>query len=191
MNLDFDAFTYITGLAGLLGLLLQLKDIFPEHREIRKTVVLLIIGIFVGSVITSVKGIKVDFGSTVRPFEILVALFVAVLAIVAITGAFTRDDIRRYQLFQFSGAGTFALFVLLFFGSVGETQVERERRHLNIEELLELSGIQQSHGNYDRALYFLQEAKGRIPATDERRKILDDRMREIRKKQIEGSSSKL
>jgi hypothetical protein len=144
----------------LLGLLLQLKDIFPEHREIRKTVVLLIIGIFVGSIIASVKGIKVDFGSTVRPFEVLVAIFVAVLAIVAIAGAFARDDFRRSQLFQFSGFGTVALFVLLAFGSMEDTPVERERR-LNIEELLELATIQQSRGNYDRALYFLQQAKGK------------------------------
>ena len=46
MNLDLDVFTYITGIAGLLGLVLQLKDAFPEHRETRKTIVLLVLGIF-------------------------------------------------------------------------------------------------------------------------------------------------
>ena len=90
MNLDFDAFTYITGIAGLLGLMLQLKDSFPEYREVRKTIVLLVIGVFVGSIISSLKGVKVDFATSIGSFEILVAVFVAVLAVVAIAGAFTR-----------------------------------------------------------------------------------------------------
>jgi hypothetical protein len=182
MNLDFDAFTYITGIAGLLGLILQLKDSFPEHREVRKTIVLLVIGVFVGSVIASLKGVKVDFGASIRPFEILVAVFVTVLAIVAIAGAFTLESTRRSELFAFSGVGTFALFVLLMFGSAGDS--ERDRKKVNVEELLELSTLHASRGSYDRALLFLEEAKSRLLRQDERRKVLDDRIQDIKRKQV-------
>jgi len=187
MNLDFDTFTYITGIAGLLGLMLQLKDSFPEHREARKAIVLLVVGIFVGSVIASLKGVKVEFGASISPFEILVAVFVAVLAVVAIAGAFTREATRRSELFAFSGFGTLALFVLLFIGGLGsleENRAERGRKQVNIEELLELSTLHASRRSYERSLQFLEEAKSRLSQNDERRKALDDRIQEIKRKQV-------
>lgn len=187
MNLDFDAFTYITGIAGLLGLMLQLKDSFPEHREVRKTIVLLVLGIFIGSVFTSLKGVKVDFEGSISPFEVLVAVFVAVLGVVAIAGAFTREANRRSELFAFSGLGTLALFVLLMFGGLGSlegSRAERDRKQVNIEELLELSALNSSHGSYERALLFLEEARSRLQQKDERRKALDDRIQDIKRKQV-------
>lgn len=187
MNIDFDAFTYITGIAGLLGLILQLKDSFPEHREARKTVVLLVIGIFVGSVVASLKGVRVEFGGSIRPFEILVAVFVVVLATIAIVGTFTRESTRRSELFVFSGFGALALFVLLFVGSIGslnEGHAERERKRVNIEELLELSALQASRGSFERSLLFLEEAKSRLPQEDERHKALEDRIQDIKRKQV-------
>lgn len=180
MNFDFDAFTYITGTASLLGLLLQFKDIFPEHRDLRKSIVLLVIGVFVGSAVASLKGVKVEFGASVDPFEVLVGVFATVLAVVAITGSFTQDSTRRAALFSFSGVGTVALFILLVFGKIGSL----DQNKINVQELLELSTLYESHGNYDRALFFLVEAKSRIPVKDERRKILDERIRDLRGKQI-------
>jgi hypothetical protein len=187
MNLDFDTFTYITGIAGLLGLMLQLKDSFPEHREARKIIVLLVIGTFVGSSISSLKGIKVDLGASISPFEILVAVFVAVLATIAIAGAFTREANRRSELFAFSGFGTLALFVLLMFGGAGsleENRAERDRKQVTIEELLELSTLHASRGSYERSLHFLEEAKSRLPKMDERREALDARIQDIKRKQV-------
>ena len=187
MNIDFDAFTYITGIAGLLGLMLQLKDSFPEHRETRKTVVLLVIGVFIGSVIASLKGVKVEFGAAISPFEALVAVFVAVLAIVAIAGAFTRESVRRAELFAFSGVGTLALFMLLLFGGIGsveDSRADRSRKQVSIEELIELSTLNVSRGSFERALIFLEEAKSRLPHEDDRRQALDDRIQDIKMKQV-------
>ena len=187
MNIDFDAFTYITGIAGLLGLMLQLKDSFPEHREARKTLVLIVIGIFIGSVITSLKGVEVEFGASISPFEVLVSVFVAVLAVVAIAGAFTKETVRRSELFAFSGFGTLALFVLLMLGGVGsleENRAERDRKQVNIEELLELSALQASRGSFERTLLLLEEAKSRLPQKDGRRKALDERAQELKRKQV-------
>lgn len=187
MNLDFDAFTYITGIAGLLGLALQLKDSFPEHREMRRTVVLLVIGVFIGSVVTSLKGAKVEFGASISPFQILVAVFVAVLSTVAIAGAFTREPTRRAELFAFSGIGTSALFLLLLFGGLGSLEAdraERDRKQVTVEELIELSSLNALKGSYERAILFLDNARSRLPQKDERRIVLEERIREMKRKQV-------
>lgn len=189
MNLNLDAFTYITGIAGLLGLVLQLKDSFPTHREARKTIVTLVIGIFVGSLITSLKGIKVEFGDTVAPSQVLIAVFVAVLAVVAIIAAFTKEAQRRGELFAFTGLGTAALFILLLFtgmGSISDERAEREQRQVSLEELLSLSEMAAAKANFERALQLVGEAKRRLPPRDERLKILEDRERSLKARQITG-----
>ncbi len=185
--MNIDSFTYITGVATLLGLGLQLKDSFPGHREARKTVVLLVIGVFVGSLIASLKGMKVEFGTTVTPIQVLIAIFVAVLASVAIIGAFTKEQQRRAELFVFTGFGTFALFILLLFSGIGalnESRAMLEKQQITLEELLSLSAAAESSANYERALLLLSDAKARLPSNDERLKALEGREREIKRKQV-------
>jgi len=187
MNLDIDTFTYITGIAGLLGLLLQFKDSFPEHRDIRKSVVLIVIGVFVGSLIASLRGVKVDFGASISTFEILVGVYASVLAIIAMLGALTSESNRRYELFTFAGLGTVGLFVLLLFGGMAsgmDSREERERKQLTLEELVELSATHAGKGNYDRALFFLDLAKHRVRSDDPRFKSIESRANEIKLKQV-------
>ncbi|HZW25429.1 MAG TPA: hypothetical protein VFF26_08090 [Gallionella sp.] len=189
MNLDFDVFTYITGIAGLLGLVLQIKDSFPEHRETRKTIVVLVMGIFLGSAIASLKGVKVEFGATITPVQVLVGIFVSVLAIVAIAAAFTKDSMRRSEMFTFTGIGTAALFVLLLFtgmSSVEDGRAEREKQQISFDELLILSDLAASRESFERSLFLLGEAKRRLPLKDERIKVLEQRERDIKAKQVAG-----
>lgn len=187
MNIDFDAFTYVTGIATLLGLILQLKDSFPEHRETRKTIFLLVIGVFAGSVIASLKGAKVEFGATVSSFEVIGAIFIVVLATAAIVATFTKETTRRYDLFHFLIWGTIALFIFLFAGNVSgieSNRDDRNRKRVSIEELMELSELNASRGNYERALMFLEEVKNRLPSQDGRISQLDNRIQDIKQKQI-------
>jgi len=189
MNLDLDVFTYITGVAGLLGLALQLKDAFPEHRETRKTIVLLVLGIFLGSLVSAIRGVRLDIGATLSPTQILIGVFTAVLAFVAVVAAFAREPQRRMELFAFTGIGTVALFVLLFatgLGSVEESRAQRERQQINLEELLMLADTSIAKENYERALILLAEAKKRLPPRDERMQILEQREAEVRAQQVRG-----
>jgi hypothetical protein len=189
MNLDLTSFTYITGIASLLGLLLQVRDAFPGHREARKTIVVLVIGVFVGTLVSSLTGLKVDFGATVTPFHVLVAAFVSVLALVSIVAAFTADEDRRLGLFTFAGIGTFALFMLLAFGSVtseGPTysQVMAEKERISLEELLTLSSLAEARSDFSRALIHIKEAKRRLSANDERLRVLEQRESDLKSKQV-------
>ena len=182
MNVNFDAFTYITGIAGLLGLVLQFKDSFPEHRDLRKNVVLLVIGVFVGSVIASFKGVKVDFGGSITAYQGLVGVVLALLVFVSVVAAFTKDGPRRGELFAFAGFGTGFLLLLLIGGAAASSKSADERASL--EELLYLVNYEVEHRNYDRALMFLGDAKSRLATTDDRRKDLDNREEQIKKMQV-------
>lgn len=182
MNVNVDAFTYITGIAGLLGLVLQFKDSFPEHRDLRKNVVLLVIGVFVGSLITTFKGVKADFGASITGYQALIGVLLAVLVFVSAVAAFTKDGTRRAELFTFTAFGTGVLLLLLLGGAVASSKSIDERTSL--EELLYLSNYEIEHKNYERALMFLDEAKTRLSENDDRRKDLDDREAQIKKMQI-------
>lgn len=186
MNLDIDTFTYITGLAGLLGLVLQFKDSFPEHRETRKAVVLLVLGIFVGSLISSARGLKIDLASSFTPFAMLITVCVALLAIIVLAALFSQDGKKSEQLFGAAGFGTFALLLLLLFGSmVNNIGLETDQsKTLTVDELLELSSNQLGRGNFDRALHFLEAAQERMGRNDPRYEVIERRIVEVKAKQV-------
>lgn len=187
MNLDIDTFTYITGIAGLLGLLLQFKDSFPEHRETRKTVVLLVIGVFIGSLISSARGLKIDIASTFTPFAMLVTVCIALLAIIVLAAIFSPDHNKRDQLFGVAGFGTFAFLLMLFFGAMVnglDSGTNNESKQLTIDELLEISSNQLMKGNFDRSLHFLEAAQERIGRNDPRYKVIESRINQIKEKQV-------
>jgi len=182
MNVNLDAFTYITGIAGLLGLVLQFKDSFPEHRDLRKNVVLLVIGVFVGSLVTTFKGVKIDIGPSITGYQGLIGVVVAVLVFVSVVAAFTKDGTRRAELFTFTAAGTGVLLLLLIGGAAASSKSTDERTSL--EELIYLSNYEVEHRSYERALMFLDEAKTRLAENDDRRKDLDNRESQIKKMQV-------
>ncbi|WP_211474923.1 hypothetical protein [Collimonas humicola] len=190
MNLNFvDALTYISGIASVLGIMLQFKDSFPEHRETRKAVFMLVLGIFVGSIIGGLRGVKVDFGVAITSSQIVLWVLVFVTAGIAIVGAFVKDQTRRGELFIMSAVGIVATFILLAFGGMSgieDSRIERQRKQLTVEEILELSTNATARGNYERALTFIEDAKSRLLLNDERLKILDDRIRDIKNQQVSG-----
>lgn len=187
MNLDLDAFTYITGLIAVLGFVLQLVDVFPEHRETRKTIVLLVIGLFVGSLVSALRGVKVDIGATLSSTDIIKFVIMSLVVVLAVTGGFTHEPQRRMELFLAALIGT-GVVVLLLFGtgimSSQDSRAERERQQISLDELLMLAETSVSKENYERGLMFFLEAKGRIPHEDKRRKILEQREAEVQDMQM-------
>src|SRR3990172_7714181 len=151
-----DKFTIITGIAGLLGLLLQFKDAFPEHRETRKAIVLLLLGVFVGSMVATLLNSQFSVTVPLSPFGLLIAGFGGVLAVLSIAAILSSDLNKRSQLLGASGVGLIAfLFVLLFgamFTSVEtDSPTTRALRKMTLDEFLEMSAIHAGRGNYDRA----------------------------------------
>jgi uncharacterized membrane protein len=53
-------FAFITGIATLISLVVQLSNLFPEYKEVKKNIMLFITGIFVGTVISVIQGAHVS-----------------------------------------------------------------------------------------------------------------------------------
>lgn len=185
MNLDLDAFTYITGLAGLLGLFIQFKDGFAEHREARKTIVFLLLGIFVGSLISAARGIKVDFGASISPINALVAFVAVVVAFVAVVAIFTREAERRGEMFGFTAFGALVLLVLVLGAAIASsTDTRRIAEQLTLEELITLADSAETRGSYERALFMLEKARTGMDPSDARRQVLAEREKVVKQKQV-------
>lgn len=178
---SLDVFTYITGLAGVLGLILQLKDAFPEHRESRKAIVLLTLGVFIGSLIGSVKNISPSSLPNLSPISLLSTAVLGILAIVVVAAIFSNDKTKRQELYNAAGVGVGALLLILFFGTLVHLP---ERDKLTIDELLEISHQNAEKSNYDRAVILLEMAESKLTADDARMKPIKDKIAELKSRQV-------
>ena len=64
-------FIYITGIASLLGLVLQLKDVFPKYQNLRKNILLVVLGTFIGSLVGGIRIVQVNLSTQKSLIEVL------------------------------------------------------------------------------------------------------------------------
>jgi heme A synthase len=179
-------FTYITGIATLLGLFIQLKDVFPQHREARKNTILIILGLFIGTIIGSLQRISLNFTVPVRGLHLLVGAIIVVVFIILISAVFTNDNKKRGQLFGVSAFGTVFLFVILFGYFLLQSPALTSRSFDNItnDEMLILSDIHENKANFERSIYLLKKVIANMEKNDSRYKLLEDKVSDLKKKQI-------
>ena len=63
--MEFTTFTYITGIATLLGFAIQIFDVFPSHSAVRSNILILVVGVFLGSVIGALDASEIKLEATV------------------------------------------------------------------------------------------------------------------------------
>jgi len=181
-------FAYISGIITLLGFLLQLKDIFPAHRESRKTLLLLVAGIFLGSVITSLQAVQLtvqipDHPLVVFGYIVLVtlALFLFVVALVAIT---TTDNERKKHFLSFFGGGLPLFFIIGFVMILASATPTSTNNQLSVDEILMASKQRLEQKNYDRAIALLEIALSKVDVKDSRHASLLQQIEMIKKLQV-------
>jgi hypothetical protein len=155
-----EAFTVITGLAGLLGLFLQLSDAFPKHRETRRALVFLIIGVFAGSLITSILKGSVSVSVPLSGYGLLLLGIGGAIFFCLVVAASVSEVTKRDAFFAASGIGTFVFLLVAFFGSMTTQDVQRVTldKNLSLDEYLELVDRHSAKGNFDRAIELLNRA---------------------------------
>ena len=144
---------------AVVGLILQLADAFPEHRETRKVVVLIAVGLFLGICASAILGAKYSItGDVDRRFVLLYSL-AAIGGLFGILAYFTSDENRRNVALSFA-VGTGFIFCLSGF-AIGMGAMEREEQY-STDELLILADFAQQHHQYEIAIDRLKQLDRRI-----------------------------
>jgi hypothetical protein len=191
MGLNLDIFTYITGIASLVGLFLQFKDSFAEHRETRKVIVVGSIGVFLGTLISSLRETKIEFSTAITPLIVLLIICALILFVVSLVAVFTKDHNIRMVLGPFPTLGFPVLFAILGISNMSTPDnPERELQKVTIEELIALSTLNESHANYDRAIRYLKDAARRLDNADKRKGLINSKIQDVEAKQIDFDSKK-
>lgn len=177
--------TLIGFVIALVGIVLQISDAFPEHRETRKVIVLLSIGLFIGIAASAALGAKYQVtGNVDRRFALLYAIagFAAFFGIVSI---FVDDRNRRETALALAGSAAGIFILSGFFVAIGSQEPEPIYSE---EEILILANDAEQKGRYELAIKRLAEMQTRT-RDDEAHRRLADRIA-ILKKQQQDSYSK-
>ena len=170
-------------LIAIVGIVLQLADAFPEHREARKTIVTMSFGFFAGALANGLSGanyqIKGDLDARYALLFSLIALFV----IFALLSAFFTEDKRR----ESAGNAAWAMFGLFlvtgFVLSIGYIWSTSERSpSLSTDELMVLARNAEARGEFERAINYTQQIKIRLPSSADGE--IDNRIEALEKKQL-------
>ena len=182
-HMNIGLFTYITGIATILGLFLQIKDVFPQHRETRKNVIFTILGVFIGTLIVSFQGINITLAVPLSGLGLLVGAIIVVLFFVLMAAAFTSDNQKRDHLLGASFGIGFLLCIILFGYFLSQSPHLASQKITN-DELLLLSDSNREKGNFEKSIYFLEKVKENLSSGDPRSEILKDKISELKKMQI-------
>lgn len=189
--MDLNYFTYITGIASLLGFILQVFDVFPKHAQFRKSLFLVVLGIFIGSILNAIDASKIEFTFKVSGYVLLLSVFIVVIVGFLIAGAMTDDTERRGEMFGVAGAGFAAFFLVLFFGFLFTLLPERSHYSendisiLTTNELISLSDYSKSKGDIEREIFHLETIKNRFDKNDERYIKIEERIKQEKSIQIQ------
>jgi glucan phosphoethanolaminetransferase (alkaline phosphatase superfamily) len=188
-EMDISYFSYITGLASLFGFVAQVMDWFPGHKELRKSVFLVLIGVFLGSLASAFNTSSINFEFTISGFTLLIVVIGMLVLSLIFIAVFTKDSSKRNELYSVSGIASITFIFILFFGSLPNidnesSKIRNEKSRLSIGELILISDDAISHQDYDRAIMHLQTVKSRLISSDPRYKKIEEKITEVKKMQL-------
>jgi hypothetical protein len=181
-------FTLITGIASIISLAIQLFDLFPQFRRQRQAFLLVISGIFIGSVIRGINISPVQISFQPSGFSLLIGFIAIAVTAVLITAASSKDRVKRMELYAAAGVGALLLALILFFGSMVEATKQSgsgiDREHLTLSELSVLADRAESQGDLDRAVSYLEAIASKMDPKDEDVFKIRDRIKELKGKAL-------
>lgn len=183
-----DTFTIVTGLASLFGFALQAFNIFPEHARGRQALWMLVMGGFVGGILTALdfRAVQLDFRIT--GYTISMTVLAALILFFAVMAAFTENHTRRRGFYIVGGlaalAFTITTSVTALVGTVTDSDLVRQDV-LNEQELVWLIDRAKARNDHARQAHHLDLLIKRLNEDDERRPELLAERAQL-KQQLDG-----
>jgi hypothetical protein len=160
--------TIIAFVIAVVGIVLQVADAFPEHREIRKVIVYLSLGVFVGVAVSAMLGATYNItGNVDRRFALLYGLG-AIGALFGLIAIISQND-QRQQMAAAMALGAAGLFLLSGF-AVALGSADRAP-DFSTDEILLLADSAENSGQVQTAIDRLEELKQRLNNTEARTKV--------------------
>jgi hypothetical protein len=182
----FTIFTILTGFASLVGLALQILDVFPKHREVRQKIALVTFGVFIGAIFGGLSKSSITFSFEYSGFALLNTAIISILILLLISGSLSSDAKRRGDIFTMAGLTGGLLLLVLFFGFLFLTATyDSKDSAISTDEYIVLSKQAERLENYDRAIMYLEKIDMRISSTDPRKTDLKNKIESLKKKQIQ------
>jgi MFS family permease len=162
-----------------IALALQVADAFPEHREVRKTIVILSVGIFIGAASSALLAARYEITGNVDARFVLLFSLVVLLLVFALLAVLLTDAKKRESagVVAWVLTGLFCLTGL----AIGLGSLEREPS-VSTDELLALARDAEGRGDFERAIDLSRRAKERVP--DALRGEVEKRISELERRQI-------
>ncbi|PQM26636.1 hypothetical protein CVO77_16640 [Sphingopyxis lindanitolerans] len=168
--------TAIGFIIAVVGITLQLSDAFPEHRETRKVIVFMSIGLFLGILASAALGAKYNVtGNIDRRFALLFAL-AGLGALFGLIAVVVTEEERRIAAgavaFCFGGA----FLATGLFVAAGSADPHYS---YSTDEVLMLANAAEQAGQYEIAIDRLEELDRRLTSADASER-LQKRVQKIR-----------
>jgi cytochrome bd-type quinol oxidase subunit 2 len=134
---------------AIIGIVLQLADAFPEHRETRKTIVILSLGVFVGAGVSALLGARYEISGNIDAKYSLLFFFAFVALGFAAAGTMLKDKGRR-EFAATAAAASAGLFLLVGFAfALGSAD---PNRGLTDDNLILLASSAEQKSDYVAAI---------------------------------------
>lgn len=151
--------TIVGFIIAVVGIVLQLSDAFPEHRETRKVIVFLAIGVFLGMVASALAGANYNVTGNVDAKWALLFGLAGLVGLFGVVAVLTNSDAKQ-QIAVGLSCGAGVLFFLTGFAvAVGS---QRETYSYSTDEVLQLAQSAEQRGQYEIAITRLKEARDRV-----------------------------
>ena len=167
---------------------MNVTNIFRKYKKVRDSISLIVFGVFLGSFIKAFDSSSIRLDFPIDGYTIIVAIFVLVILSSLVTGFTTNDVNRRGDLHVVAGIAFFVFIFVLMVGIAIRNEnlsIEQEKKKLNISEVILLADDNEKRTNYDRAIMHLESVKYRLGIDDPRRKVIEERIKELKLKQVE------
>jgi hypothetical protein len=182
-----DAIGWITAVAGLVGLFIEIRGKFPQYRRYIWNCTLIAFGAFLAVLVNRASFMTLDPSVKITLQDFTRVALVGGTGILAVacflTSLFTKDSAQKAYAGTLGSSATGFLILLLMFTQFSPYTASGNGLTLAFDEQVELAAIARQKGNFDRSLQLLQDGLKHYNAFDERRIMLQRLITETEKLQ--------
>jgi len=149
-------------LIAIVGILLQISGAFPEHKEVRKTIVTISIGLFLGVGISSLLNADLQITGNVDNRYALLFSLVGIAFFFGIVATVVPDDKRRNIAATSAGIATFIFLACgLAIGINASVSGGPPTYEVTTDELVLLANAAEQRRAYGEAIGYLERLRHR------------------------------